>query len=305
MKLLIIGGGGQLGSKLIEYGRENHTLYATYMTRRPFLDPEQTFQIDKTQKKSITDLVSKIKPSAVIDTAALHNVDLCETDNAKAFSVNVEGTQNIAEVCNKLGAKMVFISTDYVFDGTKGLYKEEDAPKPINYYGASKLQGEQAVKKTCSNYAIARTSIIYSYLPAKQEQSSSGKPLNFAIWATEKLAKNESLNIVNDQYGSPTLADSLAQTLIKICENNINGLYHIAGRTRLNRYEFTFKLAEKMGYDTTLIKPINSSNLKQTAERPLDSSLNVEKIENTLKTPMLTIDQALAILKSQSMERGD
>jgi len=302
MKILVIGGGGQLGTKIVEQAREAHSLYSTYMTRKPPLEEAQTFQVDKTDRGAIQSLIRRLEPDVVIDTAAIHNVDYCETHREEARLVNVKGTRNIAEVCESLGTKIVFVSTDYVFDGGKGLYKETDPPNPINYYGQSKLEGEEAVREACENYAIARTSVIYSWVSASTLQSSSGKPVNFAMWLTQKLGKGEPVNIVTDQYSSPTLSDSLAETLIKVCEQDITGLYHVAGKTRLNRYAFATKLAEMMGYDQSLVNPINSSNLKQVAKRPMDSSLDVGKIERTLGIPMLNIDEALTIFSTQAKE---
>jgi dTDP-4-dehydrorhamnose reductase len=302
MKILVIGGGGQLGTKIVEQAQETHTLYATYMTRKPPLQESQIYQVDKTDRNAIQGLIRRLEPDAIIDTAAIHNVDYCETHREEAYLVNVEGTRNVAESCRSVGAKMVFVSTDYVFDGGKGLYKETDPANPINYYGQSKLDGEAAIKKACDNYAIARTSVIYSWVSISTIQSSSGKPLNFAMWLTQKLGKGESVNIVTDQYSSPTLADSLAQALIRLCEGDVTGLFHAAGKTRLNRYEFTLKLAEKMGYDTFLVNPVDSSSLKQAAARPIDSSLHVGKIERVLGLPMPTIDQALTLFASQSKE---
>jgi len=302
MKILVIGGGGQLGTKIVEQARKIHFLHATYMTRKPRLEETRIHHADKTNRDTIQSLIRRLKPDAVIDTAAIHNVDYCETHREEAYRVNVEGTRNIAEVCGSLGAKMVFISTDYVFDGKKGLYKETDPANPVNYYGQSKLEGEKAVREACENYVIARTSVIYSWVSASTLQSSSGKPLNFAMWLTQKLGKGEHVNIVTDQYSSPTLADSLAETLIKACKQDVTGLYHIAGKTRISRYDFTLKLAEKMGYDKSLIHPISSSSLKQVAKRPMDSSLDVGKIERTLGVTMLNIDEALTIFSKQAKE---
>jgi len=302
MKILVIGGGGQLGSKIVEHAQQSHSLYATYLTRRPRLKDARIYQMDKTDKEAIQGLIKSLKPDAVIDTAAVHNVDYCETHREEAFQVNVKGTRNIAETCTNHGAKMVFVSTDYVFDGRKGRYKENDSVNPVNYYGQSKLEGERAVKKACENHAIARTSVIYSWVSASTLQSSSGKPLNFAMWVTMKLGKGEPVNIVTDQYSSPTLADSLALTLIKVCEQDTTGLYHVAGKTRLNRYDFTIELANMMGYDQSLVNPINSSKLKQRAERPMDSSLDVSKIEKVLGLTMLDIDEALTIFCTQAKE---
>ena len=302
MKILVIGGGGQLGAKIIANGQKEHIIYATYMTRIPPLDASRVYHVDKTDDGSMKKLVAKIKPNAVIDTAALHNVDYCENNKEEAHRVNTVGTRIIAKACKTNGAKMVFISTDYVFDGRKGLYMESDRATPINYYGRSKLEGEHAIVEECENHAIARTSMIYSFVSTKSSQSSSGKPLNFAMWVTQKLGRGEPLNIVNDQYSSPTLADSLAEALVKICEKDVRGLYHVAGKTRLNRYDFTLKLAEKMGYDVSLINPVGSASLKQVAERPMNSSLNVDNIEKTLDDKMLSINQALTIFRSQVNE---
>jgi len=302
MKILVIGGGGQLGTKIVEQARKAHSLYTTYMTRKPPLEEARTFQVDKTDREAIQGLIRRLEPDAVIDTAAVHNVDYCEAHREEVRLVNVEGTRNIAEVCGSLRAKMVFVSTDYVFDGGKGLYKETDPANPVNYYGQSKLEGEKAVREACENHAIARTSVIYSGVSTNTLQSSSGKPLNFAMWLTQKLGKGEPVNIVTDQYSSPTLADSLAEALIKVCEQDTTGLYHVAGKTRLNRYDFTIKLAEIMGYDQSLVNPLDSSNMKQMAKRPMDSSLDVKKIERTLGIPMLNIDEALTIFSTQAKE---
>jgi dTDP-4-dehydrorhamnose reductase len=306
MKVLIIGGGGQLGSKIIEKAEGRFDVYATYMTRKPPLDPSKIYQVDKTDRKGIETLFQKLKPNVVIDTAALHSVDYCETHKDEAWAVNVDGTRNMAEACKKHDAKMVFVSTDYVFDGTNGNYFEEDPPKPINYYGLSKLKAEKMVAQTCENHIIARPSVIYSWVSPDQWQlqSSSGKPLNFAMWLIQKLSNKEPVKIVTDQYGSPTLADSLAETILKLGESGKVGIYHIAGRARLSRLDFAMKIAQKFGLNENLISPITTDQLKQMAKRPMDSSLNVEKVERDLKTKMLTIDEALDLMGKQAEASG-
>jgi len=305
MKLLVIGGGGQLGSKIIEKAKDRFDVCATYMTREPPLDPSKIYRVDKTDREGVATLLKRLKPNVVIDTAALHSVDYCETRKDETWAVNVDGTKNVAEACKKHDAKMVFVSTDYVFDGAKGNYVEEDPPNPINYYGLSKLEAERVIAQTCENYVIARPSVIYSWVPPvqRQLQSSSGKPLNFAMWLIQKLSNKEPVKIVIDQYGSPTLADSLAKTLVRLSESDHNGTYHIAGRTRLSRYDFAVKIARRLGLDESLILPITTDQLKQLAKRPMDSSLNVEKIEKHLNVKMLTIDAALNII-SKLVEEG-
>jgi len=293
MRILVVGGGGQLGAKIVEQAKDRFEVYATYLSRKPLLNESRIFQIDKINREDALNLIQKLKPEVVIDTAALHNVDYCETHKDEAWSANVEGTRNVADACKRHRAKIIFISTDYVFDGVKGNYLEDDAANPLNYYAATKLEAEKLVAQTCGNYAIARPSVIYSYVPFTQRESSSGKPLNFAMWLTQKLRNKESVRIVADQYSSPTLADNLAETLLKLVEREKTGIYHTAGRTRLSRYELAVKIAQKLNFDKSLITPITTDQLRQVAKRPKDSSLNVGKIEKDLGLRMPTIDEAL------------
>jgi dTDP-4-dehydrorhamnose reductase len=299
MRLLVIGGGGQLGTKIVEQARDRFEVYATYLTRKPLLNQSNMFQIDKTNREEVSTILRKIKPQIVIDTAALHNVDYCETHRNEAKLANLEGTKYVAKACNDQNARIIFISTDYVFDGVRGSYTEDDETKPINYYGTTKLEGERAVAQICSNHIVARPSVIYGYVPSTQRESSSGKPLNFAMWLAQKLKNNEPAKIVNDQYSSPTLADNLGETLLGLAESEETGVYHTAGKTRLNRYEFAVRIAQKLDFDEKLIAPIETSQLKQLARRPMDSSLKVEKIENDLRMRMLTIDEALNRFREQ------
>lgn len=293
MKVLVVGGGGQLGRKIVEQAEDRFEVYATYLTRKPLIDESKIFQIDKTNGEAILNLFRKLKPEVVIDTAALHNVDYCETHKDEAWNANVEGTRNVAVACKRHGARVIFVSTDYIFDGVKGNYMEEDAANPINYYGVTKLEAEKVVAQTCSNRAIARPSVIYSYVPSTEGESSSGKPLNFAMWLVQKLSDRESVKIVTDQYSSPTLADSLAETILRLTESEKTGIYHTAGRTRLSRHQLAVKIAQNLNLDERLITPTTTDQLKQVAKRPMDSSLNVGKIEKDLGLRMQTIDEAL------------
>jgi len=298
--MLVIGGGGQLGSKIIEQGHLNFDMYATYMTRPPPLTRSRIYRIDKTDVEGIQKLISDLSPQVVVDTAAIHNVDYCEVHKEEARTVNVIGTKNVAEACRRCSAGMVFLSTDYVFDGAKGNYCEDDPVNPINYYGISKLEGERVVEANCDNHIIVRPSVIYGWLASSLSESSSGKPLNFAMWLTMKLQSKESVTIVTDQYSSPTLSDSLAQIILELCRTNAKGVYHVAGRTRLSRYEFAVAIARKMGLDHSLISPIETAHLKQMAARPMDSSLNVARVERTLGMTMPTVAEALEVFDKQA-----
>ena len=302
MRVLVVGGGGQLGTKIIEEGKGRFELYATYQTRKPPLDSPAIFQVDKTSREGLLAVFRKAKPDVAVDTAALHNVDYCETHKDEAWEVNVQGTRNVAEACQNQGARMIFISTDYVFDGKRGTYVEDDQPNPINYYGLSKLEAEKMVAQVCRTHVIARPSVIYSYTSSSQRASSSGKPLNFAMWLTQKLACHESVKVVTDQYSSPTLADNLAEAVLRLAESDRTGIFHTAGCTRLSRFEFALEIARKLGFDEKLVTPIETSQLKQVAKRPMDSSLNAGKVKKQLGIEMWKIEDALEWFREQFLK---
>jgi dTDP-4-dehydrorhamnose reductase len=303
LRVLVIGGGGQVGGKVLSYCKERGIeTYSTYMSRQPTLGVEHSYPLDKTDASSARKLIHTLQPQAIVDTAALHNVDYCETHKEEAWKVNVAGTRNVAEAARRSRAKIVFISTDYVFDGEKGNYSESDTPHPISEYGVTKVEAEKEVAKISNDHLIIRPSVIYSWVPESQLAlgSVSGKPVNFGMWVFQKLSKGEKINAVDDQFSSPTLADILAEAIVKGIENDLTGVYHIAGKSRLSRFEFTLRLAEKMGFSRDLISRLKTSDLKQVARRPVDSSLDVSRVERDLKISLPTIEKALEVFASQS-----
>jgi len=245
-KLLIIGISGLTGNRLAYLSTNSYEVYGTYNKRPLTIDKCKIFPLDKTNKDKTTLLLTKIQPDVIIDCSALHNVDYCETHQEETWKVNVEGTMNLANICKLINARFIYISTDYVFDGTAQKYTEESETNPLNYYGISKLKAEERISNFGINYAIARTSLVFGWNPGELESktSSSGKTMNFVIWALNKLRKNESLNIVTDQYSTPTLADNLAEYLLSLANSNFNGIFHTAGNECISRYEFTLKIAK-------------------------------------------------------------
>ena len=302
MQLLVIGGSGLLGFKLAELAVDRFETYATYNFRPVKLEGCNFVKLDKTLRDGTLAMVKKVEPDVVVDTAALHNVNYCEIHRDEALKVNVEGTRNVADACKEIGAKMIFISTDYVFDGKKGFYSEEDAPNPLHYYAQTKLEGENIVKGAGIEYAIARPSVIYGWNPSELAglKSSSGKSMNFVIWAINKLKKREEINIVTDQYSSPTLADNLAEVLLVLSKSKKQGVYHTAGKTCLNRFTFAKKIAEIFELDGSLVKPVTSDMFKQVAERPKRCCLDVSKAERELKVKFLTAEEGLMKMKEQT-----
>ena len=301
MKLLVIGGSGLLGYKVAKMASNEHETFLTYNYRFIQIEGCTALKLDKCDRKAVFELLEKINPDVVIDTAALHNVDYCETHPEEAWKVNVEGTRNVAEACKKVGAKVIFISTDYVFDGTKGYYTEEDAPNPLSYYAKTKLEAEKIIQSLDVNYIIARPSVIYGWNPNEVSglKSSSGKSVNFVVWALQKLEKGEEIKAVTDQYSSPTLADNLAEALLVMASSEKQGIYHTAGKDCLNRYEFTLKIAKVFGLDKSLIKPVTSEIFKQVAKRPKKCCLDVSKAEKDFGIRFLTVEEGLKLMKNQ------
>jgi dTDP-4-dehydrorhamnose reductase len=289
-KILIIGISGLLGNKIYNLAKNDYQVFGTYNTHKP--DIENVYQLDVTKRANVFKVIENTKPDFVIDTHALHNVDYCELHPEEAWLVNVEGTKNVAEACKTFGCKYVFISTDYVFDGKKVTsYTEKDKPNPLNYYAKTKLVAEEAIKILTSDYIIARTAVLFGVGGLGKEP--------FALWLIKKLKNGEEVKAVIDQYNNPTLVDSLAEMLLTLCEKDKVGLFHITGRTNLNRYEFSIKIAEKFGLNKELIKPITTPELNQIAPRPRKVALDVSKVERATKVKTLTIDEALDNLKQQ------
>jgi dTDP-4-dehydrorhamnose reductase len=287
-KLLVTGASGLLGNKIVELAKNDYTIIPIHKTR-PL--NSNSLKLDITDAIEVLNLLGKLRPDAVVHTASETNVDKCEIEKEQAWKINVEGTRNIAETCQKVNAKFVYISTDYVFDGERGLYDEEDNPNPVNYYGLTKLEGEKQVIEHCKNYAILRTSVLYGWHPWKQ---------NFATWIINKLKQQQKITVVEDHYNTPTLADNLAEMVVEVAKKDLQGLYHASGCERISRYEFAKQIAKTFNLSSDLIKPIRMSQLTAwIAKRPKDSSLNTGKIQKQLKTKPLNITEGLNKMKEE------
>jgi dTDP-4-dehydrorhamnose reductase len=291
LKLLITGAGGLLGSRLAELAvRKNFEVHSAYRQHQPTCGIP--FQLDVSDKSQVEKVFRKVNPDAVVHAAALTDVDLCELDKEVAWKINVIGTENIAKSCKKHHAFLIHMSTDYVFNGERGTYQETDKPDPISTYGLTKLASEERVKNLIEEYCIARSSVIYGATPA-------GGKVNFALWLLDKLKKNCRVKIITDQWNSPTLNTNLACMVLEVIARKLTGTLHLAGATRISRYEFSKLLANIFGLDQDLITPTSSKELQWTARRPKDSSLDVSKASGLLNEKPLKLNYALGILKKE------
>ena len=207
----------------------------------------------------------------------------------------MEGTKQIASLSGDYGAFLVYVSTDYVFSGNKGMYTESDGTNPINYYGKTKLEAEKIVQNLMSNWCIVRPSVIYGSVPA------AGK-VNFVLWVLEKLRKGEQIKIITDQIISPTLNTNLAEMILEVAQKHLTGIYHLSGATPINRYDFASLIAETFDLDKKLIKPATSEEMNWTAKRPKNTSLIVDKASRELNKKPLMIKDALNQLKKELTE---
>ena len=279
----------------LELSRRGFDVFGIYNTHEPpSIENVKKIRLDLTDSESVISFLNEVKPDIVIHMAALGDVDRCEQDRELAWRVNVESTRTLAKYCAKHGIPMIYLSTDYVFDGERGLYREDEPPCPVNYYGLTKLVAEEVVKSLVDKFLIIRTSAIYGLGP--------GRP-NFGKVLIEKLSKGEKVRALVDQYLSPTLNTLLAKAVVELLEKNYwNDILHIAGE-RVNRYEFAIKLAEKFGFNKELIEPIYMKDIQWKARRPRDSSLDVSKARKLLTVDFYTLDNALRILYEEYTKR--
>lgn len=299
-KLLVIGSSGLTGYKVILESKNNFEVTGTFNKRPLQVNGCSNVKLDITKKEKVEKIFSQINPNYVINTSALHNVDYCEENKDQAYAVNTDAVKTLFSLCQKYDSKLVHISTDYVFDGnSKEPYDENSNAIPISIYGQSKLDGEKILEN--SRHIVIRPSVVYGWTPLELAgvTSSSGKPMNFAMWLLSQLHNNQTLKIVTDQFASATLGDSLADSAIKMVTSQKSGIYHVSGLTCESRYDFAVKLAEKFGYDPSTISKVTSSEFKQKAKRPSYSCLNSQKVIQDFELDLLTTDQALNIMKEQ------
>ncbi|RAP45094.1 MAG: dTDP-4-dehydrorhamnose reductase [Methanosphaera sp. rholeuAM6] len=280
MKYFITGGSGLLGERLAAVSNDNDELTLVHNSN----PKENTVKCDVTNEKEVFESVERENPDVLIHCAAMTNVDLCEDEVELAYKINGDATGYLAKAAEKIGAKIIYVSTDFVFDGARGYYKEDETVNPEGIYAKSKYEGEVQLQQYSDNWAIARVSVLYGW--------HSARP-NFTSWVVNELRHKREINIVTDQINSPTLADNAAEAIFEIAKQDKKGIFHTAGNDAINRFDFTRKIADAFDLDDTLINPTTSEIFVQKAPRPRDSSLNVEKVERELGMKMETCTESL------------
>jgi len=293
MKILITGANGLLGQKLVkQLLHRNISFLATSKgSNRNWSCPQTHYQpLDICNKELVQQIFETFKPTHIIHTAAITNVDFCEQQEQLCRKVNVTGTQILFENAQRINAHFQLLSTDFVFDGESGNYSEHDAINPLSIYGHSKADAENLLlQSSYLNFSIVRTIIVYG----RGENLSRS---NLFLWAKHELSQGNTIQVIDDQFRSPTWAEDLAWACIEICSKNLNGIFHISGATKHSIYEIAQKIAKFYKYPTELIVKTNSQQLNQAAKRPPNTGFNITKAKQLLKYNPKTIEQTLALL---------
>lgn len=277
--LWIAGAGGIVGSlvvtRAIKTAHFDHIgAFEHHLTAHPALTGVTWAALDIGDSAAVQAAAQYLPPSVIINTAAMTHVDLCETRREEACRANSDGPRNLAYIARAYHAQLIHVSTDYIFPGNQeqpGPYRENAPPGPINYYGRTKLDGEEAIKAACANetpYTIVRTALVYGV----------GKRMNFVCWLTKELQAGKRVRVVSDQFNTPTLADDLADVLLWMAGSGAKGIYHAAGPDFLGRHEWALAIARHFRLDETLIDWVTTAELAQTAPRPLMSGLVCERL---------------------------
>lgn len=298
--ILNIGANGFLGSHFFQLRKTkevrdlNYQFLAADIENSNIPNDITFYHIDITNLQDTLKKIELVSPDVILLTAAMTNVDQNEVDKDFATAINTEGPKNVLKACNKTGSKLVFMSTDFIFDGIskEGNYNENDTPNPLSYYAKTKFNAEQAIINSEIEYTICRTAVLYGWNKEKQ---------NFITWIINKLQQNEPIQIVTDQLNSPTFVRNLAEILVKLIEKGAKGIYHTAGDCTLNRYEMAIKCAEVFNLKKELISPIEC--IEQKAIRPKNAGLNISKLKRLIGSDLkiFNLDDGLNYMKNHRL----
>ena len=296
MKILITGSNGLLGQKLVALlaNKEEIKLLATSKGENRISNTNgyQYQNLDITNENEVRAIFNTFKPNTVINTAAMTNVDSCESLQKECWELNVTAVEYLIKYAEQHQSHLVHLSTDFVFDGENGPYKETDQANPLSYYGKSKLAAEELVQQANTKWSIVRTIIVYG---VAENMSRS----NIVLWAKQALEKGDPLTIVDDQFRSPTLAEDLAMGCWLTAEKQATGIFHLSGKDLMSIIELVYRVADFYGYDKTNIQPIKSSSLNQAANRPPKTGFVLNKAINELGYSPCSFEEGLAIVDEQ------
>ncbi|RMG77894.1 MAG: dTDP-4-dehydrorhamnose reductase [Bacteroidetes bacterium] len=296
-KIAVTGSNGLLGQKLVYLlkARKDIELHALARGENRVREKNGYYfhSVDLTDKQQVQKTLDEIQPDVIINTAAMTNVDLCETEREQCWQINVKAVEYLVESAKKTNAHLIHLSTDFVFDGKNGPYKETDEPNPLSYYAESKLASEKIVQNSgLEKWAIVRTIIVYGVV---DNMSRS----NVVLWAKNALENKQSINVVDDQFRSPTLAEDLAMGCVLIADKGASGIYHISGDEIMSILDLVYKVADFYKLDKSLITPVKSETLNQPAKRPPKTGFILDKAKKELGYQPHSFVEGLKIVDEQ------
>lgn len=291
MKILITGANGLLGQHLVKCLLEkNYQVFATGKgpARISFPHNEQYsyYEMDIADGKSVARVFTSTKPGIVVHAAAMTQVDDCELNPQQCERTNVQGTANVVTEAEMHCRHFIFVSTDFVFDGEKGNYSEEDDLKPISYYGFTKMQAEALVQTSDIAWSLVRTCLVYGNM-------LQGTRSNIISWVRDSLQQGKKIRVVADQFRTPTFVEDLAKGIALIIERKANGIFHLSGKDLLTPYDMAMKTADLLALDKSLIEKVDASVFSQPGKRPPKTGFNIEKARRELGYEPLSFEEGL------------
>lgn len=293
MRILVTGSNGLLGQKLVELllTKDDYLIATAKSTLAIDLPKGEFHSLDITNPDEIQKVIQQSKPDAIINTAAMTQVDHCETEREKCWANNVTAVESLVKVCEKTKTHLIHVSTDFIFDGTRGPLDESEKPNPLSYYGESKLAAEVAIQKSNIDWAILRTVLVFG---VTKDMSRS----NIVLWVKKSLEEGNVINVVNDQWRTPTLAEDLAMGCYLAATKKIKGIYNISGDEMMTPYDIAIKTADFFGLDKSLIQQTDSTKFKQPAARPPKTGFIIDKAKRELGYKPHSFVEGLGVLKS-------
>jgi dTDP-4-dehydrorhamnose reductase len=295
MKILVTGSNGLLGQKLTELLENDPsvTLIATARGKSVLpITKGEYHSLDITDANAVDQVFASTKPDVVINTAAMTQVDQCETEREACWTANVTSVENLVNACAKNNTHLVHVSTDFIFDGTRGPLDENEKPNPVNYYGESKLAAEEVILKSKIGWSILRTVLVYGIT---NDMSRS----NIVLWVKNSLEQGKKIQVVNDQWRTPTLAEDLAAGCFLAAKKKAQGVYNISGKDFLTPYDIAIATADYFKLDKSLISLTDSTKFTQPAKRPPRTGFIIDKARTDLGYEPRSFAEGLAVLESQ------
>jgi dTDP-4-dehydrorhamnose reductase len=292
MKIMITGSNGLVGQHLIKLLIETtvHEIVATGRgdSRLSFASAERHkyFSLDVTNGIAVNNFILLHKPNVIIHAAAMTQPDPCEENPVECWNINVTATRFLVDAAKAIDARFIYISTDFVFDGLHGPYKETDEPGPVNYYGSSKLAAEKSVTTSGLQWAIIRTVLVYGNILV-------GNRSNIISWVKENLENNRPIKVVSDQWRTPTYVEDLAKGILLVLGKNVTGIYHVSGEQGMSPYDMAVATADYLHLDKSLMTKVNADTFTQPARRPLHTGFVIDKAKKELGYQPISFKEAL------------